>query len=103
MEQADTRQELEARLVRYRDLARQYFDVVSVGNMRLATAELEQQISDLDDLSGPLCCKHSPTVRQCEQNCTPGIVELSTGREPRSPQLTSVIFPLPSQDSHLTG
>jgi len=42
-----TKPELEARLVRYRELAHQYFDPVSVENMRLATAELEQQIRDL--------------------------------------------------------
>lgn len=41
-----TKPELEARLVRYRELAHQYFDPVSVENMRLATAELEQQLRD---------------------------------------------------------
>lgn len=41
-----TKPDLEARLVRYRELAHQYFDPVSVENMRLATAELEQQIRD---------------------------------------------------------
>lgn len=30
----------------YRDLARQFFDPVSVENMRLATAELEEKIRD---------------------------------------------------------
>ncbi|MCS3503754.1 hypothetical protein M2189_006729 [Bradyrhizobium japonicum] len=41
-----TKPELETRLVQYRELAHQYFDPVSVENMRLATAELEQQIRD---------------------------------------------------------
>ena len=41
-----TKPELEAKLVRYRQLAHEYFDPVSVENMRLATAELEQQIRD---------------------------------------------------------
>jgi len=41
-----TKPELEARLVIYRDLARQFFDPVSVENMRLATAELEEKIRD---------------------------------------------------------
>lgn len=48
MDQADTKQELEAKLARYRDLARQYRDVVSVANMRRATDELEQQIRELN-------------------------------------------------------
>lgn len=38
-----TKPELEAGLVRYRALARQFFDPVSVENMRLATAELEEK------------------------------------------------------------
>lgn len=41
-----TKPELEARLVRYRELAHQYFDPVSVENMRLAVEKLEQQIRD---------------------------------------------------------
>lgn len=44
-----TKQELEARLARYRELAHQYFDPVSVENMRVATAELEQQIRDFKE------------------------------------------------------
>ena len=48
MERAQTKLELEARLARYRDLARQFYDPVSATNMRLATDELEQQIRDLD-------------------------------------------------------
>jgi hypothetical protein len=43
-----TKPELEAKLARYRELARQHFDAVSVANMRLATDELERQIRDLD-------------------------------------------------------
>lgn len=41
-----TKPELEARLAKYRELTRQFPDPVSVENMRLATAELEQQIRD---------------------------------------------------------
>lgn len=44
-----TKPELEARLVRYRALARQFFDPVSVENMRLATAELEEKIRDCNE------------------------------------------------------
>ncbi len=44
-----TKPQLEARLARYRELAHQYFDPVSVENMRLATAELEQKIRDCEE------------------------------------------------------
>jgi hypothetical protein len=44
-----TKLELEAKLARYRDLARQDFDAVSVANMRLATDELERQIRDFKE------------------------------------------------------
>jgi hypothetical protein len=48
MEHAPTKDEMEATLARYRDLARQYTDSVSAANLRKATAKLEQQIRDLD-------------------------------------------------------
>jgi hypothetical protein len=44
-----TKLELEAKLAKYRDLARQHFDPVSVANMRLATDELEKQIRDFKE------------------------------------------------------
>jgi len=46
-----TKLELEAKLVRYRVLAQQFLDPVSVTNMRLATDDLEQQIRDLESAS----------------------------------------------------
>jgi hypothetical protein len=44
-----TKPALEARLAKYRDLARLYFDPVSVENMRLATIELERQIREFKE------------------------------------------------------
>jgi hypothetical protein len=49
MTSTDAKQELEEKLTRYRELARQYFDPVSAANMRQATDELERQIRDLDE------------------------------------------------------
>jgi hypothetical protein len=44
-----TKPELEARPVRYRELAHRYFDPVSVENLRIASAEPEQQIRDFKE------------------------------------------------------
>jgi hypothetical protein len=44
-----TKLELEAKLARYRDLARQHFDSVTVANMLRATEELEKQIRDFKE------------------------------------------------------
>ena len=57
MTSTDAKQDLEDKLTRYRELARQYLDPVSAANMRQATDEnmrqatdeLERKIRDLDE------------------------------------------------------
>ena len=49
MTQPTTKQELETRLIRYRDLARRFLDPVSVTDLRQGTAELERQIRETEE------------------------------------------------------